>query len=189
MTPPRIRLPGPEALPPSLRERLGKAGADGSGMDILLRSAAAAPLVAETLAAHLDAIREGAEVPATLKALLAVRVSSLQHCRLLLQIHTAEARRLGAREHWLLAVRHEEPEAGRGGTGSLDEMEPGWIVALRFAELVAEGGHAVTDAVYAKLARVWSDGAIVEMTLLAGICCYLARFADALQVPMPSHDA
>ena len=77
------------------------------------------------------------------------------------------------------------PEPGSGGTGSLDDMERGWIVALRYAELVTESGHRATDQTFAKLAAVWSDSAIVEITAVIGLVNYLSRFSDALHVEVP----
>ncbi len=91
------------------------------------------------------------------------------------------ARRLGAREPWLAAVRPETPEDD-GTEGSLDGMEERWKVALRFGELVTASGHAVTDQDYAELSRHWTDEEIVELTLVAGLFSYFNRFNDALRV-------
>lgn len=92
------------------------------------------------------------------------------------------ARRLGAEEHWLRWVRRETPEEGAGGEASSEGMEPGWLAALRYAELVTETGHAVTGDAWAGLARHWDAGAIVEITLVAGLFSYFNRFNDALHV-------
>lgn len=92
------------------------------------------------------------------------------------------ARRLGAKETWLAAVRMELPEEGRRTDASFDGLEPGWLAALRFAELMADSGHAVTDDVYAELAAHWSEGEIVEIALVIGIFSYFNRFNDALRV-------
>ncbi len=61
-------------------------------------------------------------------------------------------------------------------------MEEGWKLALRFGELIADSGHAVTDEDYGELARHWSDAEIVELTLVAGLFSYFNRFNDALRV-------
>lgn len=74
------------------------------------------------------------------------------------------------------------PEHGSSAEPSLDGMEEGWAAALRFGELVADSGHAVTDRDYRELARHWSDGEIVELTLVAGLFSYFNRFNDALRV-------
>ena len=92
------------------------------------------------------------------------------------------ARRLGATESWILSVRRESPEDGKTGEGNLDGMAPGWLAALRYAELVTESGHAVTDTVYGELARHWKPGEIVEITMVIGLFAYFNRFNDALCV-------
>jgi len=79
-------------------------------------------------------------------------------------------------------VRAETPEQGSDSEGSLDGMEPGWLVALRYAELVNESGHAVSEEAYRELAAHWSEGEVVEITLVAGLFAYFNRFNDALNV-------
>jgi alkylhydroperoxidase family enzyme len=92
------------------------------------------------------------------------------------------ARRLGVEERWIAAVRPETPEREGADAGSLDGVEPGWAVALRYAETVTESGHAVTDQQYAELATHWDEEAIVEITLVAALFAYFNRFNDALRV-------
>lgn len=79
-------------------------------------------------------------------------------------------------------MRIEMPEEGRAVEGSFDGMAAGWLPALRYAELVADSGHAVTDEVFTELARHWGEGEIVEITLVAGLFSYFNRFNDALHV-------
>jgi len=61
-------------------------------------------------------------------------------------------------------------------------MEPGWTLALRYAELVTESGHAVDDSVYDKLAGFWDEAQLVEITMVIGLFSYFNRFNDALRV-------
>ena len=42
-------------------------------------------------------------------------------------------------------MRREAPEAEHTGPGSLDGLPDGWTAAMRYAELMNERGHAVTD--------------------------------------------
>ena len=79
-------------------------------------------------------------------------------------------------------MRPEVPETGRRDVPSLDGMDAGWITAIRFAEQMTESGHAVTDDVHAAMAEAWSEGEIVEITLVAGLFSYFNRFNDALGV-------
>lgn len=82
----------------------------------------------------------------------------------------------------MAAVRIEAPESGTQDPPSLEGMDARWITALRYAEQIAESGHAVTDDVYAEMASAWSEGEIVEITLVAGLFSYFNRFNDALAV-------
>lgn len=92
------------------------------------------------------------------------------------------ARRLGAREEWIAAVRPETPECEDAGSGSEEGLEPGWRAALRYAELVTDSGHAVGDLEYEGLSQHWSDANILEITLVAGLFSYFNRVNDALRV-------
>ena len=85
------------------------------------------------------------------------------------------ARRLGATDAMVRGVRSD-------GTAGLEQFEPAWRAALRYADAVAESGHAVTDELYATLARHWDAGQIVEITLVIGLFAYFNRFNDALRV-------
>ena len=64
----------------------------------------------------------------------------------------------------------------------LERFEPGWRAALRYADAMTRSGHAVTDELYAELARHWDAGQIVEITLVIGLFAYFNRFNDALRV-------
>ena len=92
------------------------------------------------------------------------------------------ARRLGAKEEWIAAVRTEAPEQPPRAEPSLEGMPQSWQVALRYAEVVTQSGHAVTDEQYAELSRHWSEGEIVEITMVVGLFAYFNRFNDALRV-------
>ncbi len=92
------------------------------------------------------------------------------------------ARRLGATDEWIAAVRPETPLQADAAPGSLDGLEDGWVIALEYAEQVTESGHAVDDDTYKQLSQRWNEGEIVEITLVAGLFSYFNRFIDALRV-------
>ena len=89
--------------------------------------------------------------------------------------HTALARRLGATDAMLAAVRGDGP-------ADFAVFEPAWAAALAYADAMAVSGHAVTDELYAALARDWDGGQIVEITMVIGLFNYFNRFNDALRV-------
>jgi alkylhydroperoxidase family enzyme len=92
------------------------------------------------------------------------------------------ARRLGAREEWLEALRRETPEHGQSDRGSEEGLEPGWIAALRYAEVMNENGHLVDDDLYEELSSHWTDAEILEITLVIGLFAYFNRVNDVLRV-------
>ena len=79
-------------------------------------------------------------------------------------------------------MRADSPEASPRAQPSLEGMEEGWKVALRYADLVTQSGHAVTDQDYAELRRHWSEEEVVEITMVIGLFAYFNRFNDALRV-------
>ena len=92
------------------------------------------------------------------------------------------ARRLGAEETWIAAVRRECPEDASCTAGTLDGVDESWQAAIRYAEQVTASGHAVTEAAYRSLSEHWDEGQLVEITLVVGLFAYFNRFNDALRV-------
>jgi len=92
------------------------------------------------------------------------------------------ARRLGAKEEWLTILRRETPEEDAAGEGSEEGLEPGWIAALRYAEVVNDNGHLVSDELYEALSTHWDEAQIIEITLVIGLFAYFNRVNDALRV-------
>jgi alkylhydroperoxidase family enzyme len=68
------------------------------------------------------------------------------------------------------------------GAAGLEPFEPAWRAALHYADAVTQSGQAVTDELYASLARHWDAGEVVEITLVIGLFAYFNRFNDALRV-------
>ena len=58
----------------------------------------------------------------------------------------------------------------------------GWTAALRCAEVMTEGNGDLSESAYAELKRHWSDGEILEITMVVGLFSYFNRFNNALCV-------
>jgi alkylhydroperoxidase family enzyme len=86
------------------------------------------------------------------------------------------ARQKGASEALIDAIQD------RGGRAAIAQLEPGWRMALEYADVVHRSGHDVTDELYARLAAAWDPGQIVEITLVIGMTEYFNRFNDSLRV-------
>jgi len=64
----------------------------------------------------------------------------------------------------------------------LEQFEPAWRAALRYADAVTADGNGVSDELYAALAAEWDEGQIVEITQVIGLFNYFNRFNNALRV-------
>jgi alkylhydroperoxidase family enzyme len=86
------------------------------------------------------------------------------------------ARRHGASEALVEAIQ------ARGSPAPVDALEPGWRVALAYADVLHGSGHDVTDELYGRLAAAWDPGQIVEITMVIGMTEYFNRFNNSLRV-------
>lgn len=86
------------------------------------------------------------------------------------------ARRHGASEALLEAIQE------RGSLAPVDALEPGWRVALAYADVLHRPGHDVTDDLFGRLAGAWDSGQIVEITMVIGMTEYFNRFNNSLRV-------
>jgi uncharacterized peroxidase-related enzyme len=140
----------------------------------LFRAVANRPPIVETLHAHLLAVTGPGTVSGQLKELMVVRVSHLNACSYCLASHSMLAKRHGATDEQLAAVKR----------GDYTACEPAWAAALTFAdETVPVGGH-VSDATFARLAEHWDAPAIIEITVTCALFASFNRIANALQTPV-----
>ena len=68
------------------------------------------------------------------------------------------------------------------GVAGLEQFEPAWGAALRYADAMTLGGGEVSDPVYAALAAHWDEGQVVEITEVIGLFNYFNRLTNALRV-------
>ncbi|HKO16021.1 MAG TPA: hypothetical protein VJU87_07265 [Gemmatimonadaceae bacterium] len=83
------------------------------------------------------------------------------------------ARRLGGTETQITALARAE----------LDDFEPGWRAAFRYAEAMTRGGGKLPQQTFDELAAHWSPPQIVEITCVVTLFNYFNRFANALDIP------
>ena len=174
MTTPRLKALAPEEAAPEVRPIFATYLAERGNIPNMFRTAAVRPKHLQTMIAHFRTVMGEGTVPALLKELLWVRVSHLNDCRYCLASHTVLARRRGASEGLLDALQDR-------GTAP-EELEPGWRAALEYADVLHGSGHAVSDALYARLAQAWDPGQVVEITMVIGMTEYFNRFNNALRV-------
>ena len=140
----------------------------------LFRIAALRPTIAQTLAAHLDAVMGPGEVSGLLKELIACRVSQINHTPYCLASHSKLARKQGGTDAQLAALAEH----------NFSGFEPGWSAAFAYASEVAAPGGYVADATFAALAEHWTAPQIVEITAVATAFSLFNRFAYALNIPI-----
>ena len=92
--------------------------------------------------------------------------------------HTALARQLGVSEA-LLDALYRIDEHRHLFTGSE-------LVALRFAEIMTTGAREVDETLWDELQAYFDDGEIVELATVIGLFNFFNRFADALQILLPT---
>src|SRR5262249_47334869 len=132
---PRVRPKSPDEVSDKsraifdafLRER-------GNGPN-MFRTLAHVPPLLETAFARFPAVMAPGAVPATTKALIAVRVAFANECEYCLASHAKLARKLGAADAEIDAL----------AKGGLEPFSDGERAALRLADAMADGGNDVPD--------------------------------------------
>jgi uncharacterized peroxidase-related enzyme len=140
----------------------------------LFRVAALRPPIAQTLAAHLDAVMGPGEVSGLLKELIACRVSQINQTPYCLASHSKLARKAGGTDDQIASLAEHDYSG----------FEPGWAAAFAYTSEVAAPGGYVSDSTFAALAEHWTAPQIVEITAVATAFSLFNRFADALNIPI-----
>jgi uncharacterized peroxidase-related enzyme len=156
----------------STRALFARVGAERGKVPNLFRAFAHRPAIVETLVAHLEAVTHGGTVPRATKELVATLVSRLNDCGYCDRSHTRQAAYAGASEEQLAELLDFE-------RGPFSEAEK---AALAYARQLTLDAHRVDDALFARLRAHYDDGAIVELSAMAGLFNYFNRVNDALRM-------
>jgi uncharacterized peroxidase-related enzyme len=118
--------------------------------------------------------RKGSPLEPTLRSLIGVQISRINHCAFCVDIGTS-----------LLKKRDVSPEK----IGQLLAFETSPLfndrerAALAFSECVTKSDRRVSDEVFQRLKRHFSDDEIIELTALIAYQNMTSRFNKALDVP------
>jgi alkylhydroperoxidase family enzyme len=93
--------------------------------------------------------------------------------------HTALARQLGVSEALLDALYHIDEHRHLFTAPEL--------VALRFAEIMTTSARDVDEELWDELQVHFDDGQIVEIATVIGLFNFFNRFADTLQIILPTN--
>jgi uncharacterized peroxidase-related enzyme len=176
VTEPRLRPLTPQDAAPEVRPIFETYLQERGNIPNMFRTAAVRPKHLQTMIAHFRTVMNEGTVPPLLKELLWVRISHLNQCRYCLASHTVLARRRGASDALVEALQD------RGSRAAVDALEPGWRVALEYAETMHGSGHDVGDELFGRLAAAWDPGQIVEISMVIGMTEYFNRFNNGLRV-------
>lgn len=173
---PRVRLLTAEQAPLLARPYF----ADGDPGP-MVSALAQVPELLEVAMPFLGRTLAPSSIPARTKEIVILRTSVVQSCRYCTDSHTPAARDAGLTRDEVAALRElpvgSEPD---GATFA----EPGERALLGWIDAVAAGGPGLVPQPAAdRLAAVFEDYQVVELTLLVGTTMLLNRFCTSLQLP------
>ncbi|HEY3172539.1 MAG TPA: carboxymuconolactone decarboxylase family protein [Thermoanaerobaculia bacterium] len=168
----RISRLGRSQVTGAARDTFERKIAERGNIPNMYRAFAHRPWLLTTMDSHLAAVMGSGTLPLKLKEMLAVQTSLANACDYSTRSHTALAMRTGATPEQIAALLDFE-------NGPFEEREK---AALRYAIQVTRDANAVSEELYATLARHFDEGEIVEITCVAGLFAYLNRFNEALRV-------
>jgi AhpD family alkylhydroperoxidase len=118
--------------------------------------------------------RRSSPLAPSLRSLVTVRVSQINHCAFCVDINSATLAKRG--------VAMDKIEAlGAWRESSL--FSPEECLALEYAEAMTNTGKGVTDELRQRLKQHWNDDTIVELTGLIAFQNLSSKFNAALDVP------
>ncbi|MGE4159314.1 MAG: carboxymuconolactone decarboxylase family protein [Planctomycetota bacterium] len=131
--------------------------------------------------------RKGSPIEPSLRTLIGVRVSQINHCNFCMDIGEALLKQRGVPTDKVLAL------ASHDQSPLFSERER---AALTYAEIMTTSNNRVDDGLFTRLREHFNDDAIVELTALIAYQNMTSKFNAALDVPSqgfcnlpPSHGA
>lgn len=118
--------------------------------------------------------RRSSPIAPTLRSLVTVRVSQINHCAFCVDINSATLAKRGVSMDKIAAL-----DAWRDSP----LFQPEERLALEYAEAITISGQEVDDLLRSRLKRQWDDDAIVELTGLIAFQNLSSKFNAALDVP------
>jgi AhpD family alkylhydroperoxidase len=118
--------------------------------------------------------RRSSPLAPTLRSLVMVRVSQLNHCSFCIDINSSLLQKRGASLEKVAALAAYQ-------TSPLFTLEE--RAALDYAEAMTRTGANVEDELFARLRKFFDDNAIVELTALVALQNASSKFNAALGIP------
>jgi uncharacterized peroxidase-related enzyme len=146
---------------------------DRGNVPNMFRTMAHRPEIFETIIAHMEAVLSTGTLPKALKELVIVRTSQVNRTPYCLASHTTICKKLG----WTDLQLNELGDAAH--SREFTEREK---VAIHLAERMTLDAHSYSDAEFARLRSLFSEGEVVELMAAIGLFNYFNRFNDLLQM-------
>jgi len=141
----------------------------------MFKTVAHVPDLALGFASLLKPLLEDGALPAWYKELVATRISVLAGSQYAVAAHSHAATQKGATSAQIAAIK-SDPQGG-----PFTDAEK---VGLRCADRLHRSAHDIDDAFYAKLTQTFTDRQIIELIATATVLEFLARFVEALRIPV-----
>lgn len=117
--------------------------------------------------------RNGSPLPPSLRSLLTVRVSQINHCAFCVDINSSTLMKRG------VSMEKVETLGNWRDSPLFDDLEK---AALEFAEAVTFPDRQITDGLMARLRQHFDEDGIVELTALIAFQNLSSKFNSALNV-------
>jgi AhpD family alkylhydroperoxidase len=133
-----------------------------------------APEIAKGVAGFLKPLLSDGALAGCYKELVAVRISILHASEYAIRAHAASARKKGASDQQIAAVKDFE-------NGPYTEKEK---MGFRLADRLHRGAREVDEPFYGELRKVFSENEVIELFLTAAAFEMFPRFIDGLHIPV-----
>ncbi len=173
MSTPRISRLNRNEVDPSITAVFDDSLRERGNVPYFFRTLAHRPNIMTTAWAHMQAVLAEGTLPRALKELAVVRTSQLNQTPYCLASHTMMAKKLGTSDEKLDAL------ANAANSDQFDERER---LAIHLAEVMTINPHAYTDAEFARLRELFTEGEVVELVAAIGLFNYFNRANDLLQM-------
>jgi AhpD family alkylhydroperoxidase len=133
-----------------------------------------APGIAAGVAGFLKPLLSDGALSGCYKELVAVRISVLNESEYAIRAHAASAKRKGASDEQLAAIKEFEK-------GPFSEKEKS---GFRLADRLHGGAREVDDGFYGQVRQFFSEDEVIELFLTAAAFEMFPRFIDGLRIPV-----
>lgn len=162
-----------DQLPEDMAEKVKRYGTEYGPFDNQARVLAHVPPAAYHLASMLMELKERQAITWRYIELAVVTVSKLNACDYCVAHHSPHLRVDGMSEQGLETILKYQDHPELDSTDKL---------VVEYAIAVTQNAGRIRDSVHTRLAEVFSEAEIVELTLRISLCGFFNRFNDALMI-------